>query len=112
MPDLFVNPKNISKETLPAVSSEPVHMLSAFCENPIGIAFAEQASDEKILLFLRRHFITNLLWILISVVLLLFPILFFIFRSELQFLGTINLPLRFTQYSCRSITFRYFRMLL
>jgi membrane protein YdbS with pleckstrin-like domain len=95
VPDLFVNPKNISKETLPAAASNNVHILSAFCENPIGIAFAQQATVEKILLFLRRHFITNLLWILISIVLLLAPIIFFIFKSELQFLGTINLLLQF-----------------
>lgn len=70
-------------------------MLSAFCTDPLGLSFAEQAPDEKILLFLRRHFITNLLWILIALVLLFTPILFFIFRSELQLLGTIELPLRF-----------------
>ena len=97
MPDIFVKPENTKSETpLSANHSYNVRMLSAFCENPIGIAFAEQASDEKILLFLRRHFITNLLWILISVALLLIPMLFLIFRSEFQFLGTINLPMRFT----------------
>lgn len=72
-----------------------VRMLSSFCENPLGIVFAQQESDEKILLFLRRHFVTNLLWILIASLLLLAPILLFIFRSELQFIGTINLPGQF-----------------
>lgn len=86
MPDIFTT-NNSTKNH--------IHMLSTFCENPLGISFAEQAPDEKILLFLRQHFITNLLWILIALVLLLLPILFFIFRSELQLLGTIELPLRF-----------------
>lgn len=95
MPDIFIKPDNTKKETLPAADSNRVHMLSAFLTDPLGISFAEQASDEKILLFLRRHFITNLLWILITILLLFIPVLFFTFRSELQLLGTIDLPWRF-----------------
>lgn len=96
MPDVFINTNNTTNEhSISPVHPNNIRMLSAFCENPIGVAFAEQASDEKILLFLRRHFITNLLWVLISIVIFLAPIFFFIFRSQLQFLGTINLPLRF-----------------
>lgn len=96
MPDIFTGDK-ITKndELVESKSSNHIHMFSAFCENPLGISFAEQASNEKILLFLRRHIITNLFWMLIALVLLFTPILFFIFRSELQLLGTIELPLRF-----------------
>jgi len=95
MPDIFVKPENIKNEaTLSSNGSNHIRMFSAFCVKPLGVSFAEQAPDEKILLFLRRHFITNLLWILITSLLLLAPILYLIFRSQLQ-LEIINLPLQF-----------------
>lgn len=96
MPDVFINTNNTTNErSISPVHPNNIHMLSTFCENPLGISFVEQAPDEKILLFLRRHFITNFLWILIILVLLLVPVLFFIFKSELQLLGAIDLPWRF-----------------
>lgn len=48
-------------------------MFSSFCENPHGISFRNQDPDEKIILFLRRHFITNLPWLFIAFLLLLIP---------------------------------------
>lgn len=96
MPDVFIRPNNTVKDEL--VKTElphPVRMLSAFLTNPLGISFAEQAPDEKILLFLRRHFITNFLWILITFVLLFVPILILIFKSDFQNLIAINLSIRF-----------------
>jgi len=96
MPDIFLKPESIKNETaLSSNGSSHVRMFSAFLTNPLGISFAEEAPDEKILLFLRRHFITNLFWILIAIVLLFAPVLFFIFRSELQVLGPIELSGRF-----------------
>jgi membrane protein YdbS with pleckstrin-like domain len=96
MPDIFTNNNDaINDELVDVKTSNQIRMLSSFCENPIGIAFAQQENDEKILLFLRGHFIANFIWILITLVLLLVPILFFIFRSQLQLLGTIDLPLQF-----------------
>jgi len=95
MPDIFTKNNSIKKdEMVKAIPSNHIHMFSTFCENPLGIAFAQQESDEKILLFLRRHFITNFLWILVTFLLLLAPILYLIFRSQLQ-LEIINLPLQF-----------------
>lgn len=96
MPDVFINTNNSTNENpITPIHPNHIHMLTSFCTDPLGITFAEQASDEKILLFLRRHFITNLFWILISIALILAPVLFFIFRSDLQFLGIFELPLRF-----------------
>lgn len=77
MPELFVAKK-------PQESSQ-VGLFSSFVQNPANISFHHQEKDEKIILFLRRHFITNLDWILISVFLTLLPIPFFIF-------GFGNLP--------------------
>ncbi len=96
MPDIFVKPNNTKKETLlPPIDSNYVHILTSFGVNPLGVSFVEQAPDEKILLFLRRHFITNFLWVLITLVLLLVPILILIFKSDLQNLIAIGLPIRF-----------------
>lgn len=49
--------------------------LAEFVLNPEGIHFATQGKEEKIHLFLRRHFITNLPWVLFSLALILLPIL-------------------------------------
>jgi len=96
VPDIFVKPEDTKSETpLSSNHFNHIRMLSAFLTDPLGISFAEQASDEKILLFLRRHFITNFLWILITLVLLLVPMLILIFKSDLQNLIAIDLPIQF-----------------
>lgn len=94
MPDIFVadnknKPKHENKkQPKPQSSGHPhnrAHMLSAFCEYPSGIFFANQQRDEKVLLFLRRHFITNTFWIIIAVVLTLLPIIGFLLGLNLIF---------------------------
>ncbi len=47
--------------------------LSSYCYFPDGIKFVAKDSNEKIVLFLRRHPITNLPWILISAILFASP---------------------------------------
>lgn len=94
MPDIFVpskkkKTKNLLLET---TSYGHAHMFSAFCENPSGVSFKDQAMDEKILLFLRRHFVTNVPWILTAIILVLLPpILIFLNFSFLN-LHIPNLP--------------------
>lgn len=65
----------------------PVGFLSSFIEHPGGISFQDQENGEVVLLFLRRHFITNLSWIIPSLLLLLAPALvalfFALFGQEL-----------------------------
>jgi len=90
MPDIFIRPNDTKKD------EEHVNMFSTFCINPIGISFVEQEPDEKILLFLRRHFVTNAPWIFITFILVLIPVFFFVFRLDLQLLQTLSLPGRFT----------------
>ena len=75
MPDIFVSPDN----RLPQIKQKLPHPLSAFMFMPDGISFENQEPDETVVLFLRRHFITNLAWIAVSVVLILLPIFFFPF---------------------------------
>lgn len=48
-------------------------LFAAYALHPKGITFTNQEPDEIILLFLRRHFITNVPWILALLLLLLIP---------------------------------------
>lgn len=52
----------------------PARMFSTFVEHPRGIHFRGQYSQEEILLFLRRHWITNMGWLIVSFLLLIIPI--------------------------------------
>lgn len=90
MPDIFVSPdlRQPAKVGPPIKVNQPVKVsptrpapmhnpLSAFMFMPEGISFENQEPDETIILVLRKHFITNLPWIIISVILLLIPVTFF-----------------------------------
>lgn len=48
-------------------------LLSSYCVRPEGIGFANQEPDEMIILFVRRHFITNVPWILTTLLLYILP---------------------------------------
>ncbi len=50
-------------------------MLASFVENPENAHFEGQDPDEKILLLLRAHIITNIPWIVFSLVVFLVPFL-------------------------------------
>lgn len=50
-------------------------IFTAICEYPTGINFVNQEQDEEIIVFLRKHFITNLGWIIASVIALFIPFL-------------------------------------
>lgn len=52
----------------------PARLFSTFVEHPAGIRFRGQHGGEEILLLLRRHFITNIPWILVSFLLLIIPL--------------------------------------
>ncbi len=67
-------------------------IFSALVSNSVGFSFAHQEKDEQILLFMRRHFITNFLWITITFIALLLPPLFPIFMHMLN-LPPFSLPL-------------------
>ncbi|HSX40608.1 MAG TPA: hypothetical protein VLF68_03260 [Candidatus Saccharimonadales bacterium] len=100
MPDVFTSPPSsqpaqpdssqIINQLTPPITEHHIHALAAFCQNPLGITFATQEEGETILLFLRRHFITNFPWIFISIVLLVVPtILHILFKTP--FIAADNL---------------------
>lgn len=83
MPDVFVShpPKENPIEKSPSLKTVEVskkenhiHTLASFCEYPPNTHFQTQDSDESILLFLRMHITTNIPWIIITLLLLLFPL--------------------------------------
>lgn len=92
MPDLFVAHKKTEKEA--SSHAKHVHMFCSFCINPEKISFNTQEQDEKILLFIRRHFVTNTSWIVFSGGLLLLPLLFFYLNNIFHFISDI-IPYQF-----------------
>lgn len=78
MPDIFVTPKKKeSVKTASPLGEEKISLLSSFKLKPSGVSFQDQDEDEKIFLFLRAHFITNLVWIISSLALIIVPMFFF-----------------------------------
>lgn len=80
--------EKISQTTI----SNPPGLFSAFKVNPRGLHYNEQDEDEEILLLLRKHFVTNVSWIFLSIVLLLSPLLIaFIFNfTDISFIFSIS----------------------
>lgn len=92
MPDLFVADKTQKKVPEPEpvnpgtviVKKKEHHPFTAFHRFPEGIAFENQEKDEKIHLFIRKHFITNVNWILATVAFALIPLVMLLLQSILM----------------------------
>jgi hypothetical protein len=106
MPDIFVSPSEgqsksqgtvIPKSTqnAPVTVLKKPGMFSAFNYMPDGVRFETQESHETIVLLLRRHWLTNLPWLLISGILLFFPIAAF---PSLSSLIPTNISLNFLTF--------------
>jgi hypothetical protein len=97
MPDIFVaTPKTTTAQTQDSIAEEvnepnpeyldedinkqnnSVHLFTSFCKYPGGVSFQNQDQGEKILLFIRRAFITNIKWFIFGLFLILVPIIFII----------------------------------
>lgn len=83
MTDIFVAPQNkrLKEKPISSFQDDPKHMnsLSSFYQNPKGVRFQTQKHNEKIILFLRSHFITNISWIVLSLILIALPIIILTF---------------------------------
>lgn len=80
MADVYIaqNEKLKTKSEKPkgSVHSAPGHThnpLAAYCYKPDGVFFETQEQQEKVVLLLRQHPITNIPWILIAIALFLAP---------------------------------------
>jgi hypothetical protein len=65
---------------------------STFTEYPLGLSFIRQENDEEIVLFFRKHFITNFPWILGTFLLLAAPPLLVYMLQIIQFSPTFLSP--------------------
>lgn len=84
MPDVFVNEEqpdkkaDKSKDPVPVGNQQspsgPLPFFSAYCRYPEGIQFQTQETNEQVVLFLRRHFTSNISWIITSILLILMPV--------------------------------------
>lgn len=94
MPDIFIEDNKQYK-------SQPMLPLAGFALHPDGVHFSSQQDDEKIHLFLRRHFITNIPWIILIVFLIILPL------ALTPFTGLI-LPSSFLAEGNRGLIFLWF----
>jgi hypothetical protein len=91
----------IKKEGYPSHSPGP---LSAFCFYPEHVNFETRESQEKVVLMMRKHPITNLRWILISAVLVLAPGILGVlplleaFPANFRFIGVLGWYLATTAF--------------
>src|SRR2546423_1230418 len=90
MPDIFVSPDNSnlphdqSSKDFKEVATEKeiaqigkrgtkLGIFTTFRENPAEVSYDDIDPDEEIILFLRRHFITNVPWLIQGAILLFLP---------------------------------------
>jgi len=119
MPDVFVAPEketqdgeiqqsqtgdvktdNTPIKTSPKVEllkqGNHVHIFSSLCQYPDDITFENQENNEKVILFIRRDFITNLGWMLMGAILIVLPIIFLIIQKSVSFSFSFNfIPINF-----------------
>ena len=76
MPDIFTSPSPAPKKKKASRMSQA---FSSYLFMPEEVRFETQDAGETIFLLLRKHFITNIVWIVFSILLLLSP--FFIFPT-------------------------------
>lgn len=65
-----------------------IPLFASFWQNPQGVYFDTQEVDEHILLFLRKHFITNIGWVFMAFLFALLPFGVSIFLK----MGTVSIP--------------------
>lgn len=75
---VVLSEKNIQQKNASHLQqgAKALHFYSSYSQNPMGILFGEQEENEKILLLLRRHFVTNVPWITLTTILIFLPFLF------------------------------------
>lgn len=81
MPDIFIEPK---KEIHTHPKFHSMNPFVALADHPNGVHFSTQGPQEVIEMFLRKHFITNVPWLITSIILFLIPPIFFPFIFPLM----------------------------
>lgn len=99
MPEIFSaskknNGNNGSKDKKELYKNLPLqekYPLASFIMCPGGVTFETRESEEKVILFLRRHLVTNIPWIITTIIMILTPI----FINSLSVLDSIPSNFRF-----------------
>lgn len=104
MPDVFTDKPTQKPSTEPKVSEtyNPISIMAAkenkpgfftaFSPKPIGLSFATQEPEEQILLLLRKHFITNIPWVLTIIFFILISFLLLPFLRSDTFSSVFFIP--------------------
>lgn len=87
MPDIFVakHPEKYKRTSYKNLPCEKHNPLSAIVFCPENLKFESMDSEEKVILFLRKHFITNIPWIFLVIIMFLTPA----FVSDLSLFDSI-----------------------
>ncbi len=72
----IVNPNQVFRDRINDILGKTHHSLSSFLISPKVFTFEERDTEEEIILVLRRHWITNIGWIFITVFMALAPFIF------------------------------------
>lgn len=89
------SPENIAHRTMHEHHTNfAVPLFTSFWQNPHGVYFDTQEVNEHILLFLRRHFVTNVPWLFFSVLFMLFPPIISILFNKFNY-SVGNIPTSF-----------------
>ena len=75
-------------ESIYKILGHTKHPLSSLLINPHVFDFQERDDDEVVLLVARQHWFTNVRWILITLFMVLFPLLFRFVPTLLEIPGT------------------------
>ena len=75
MPDIFVakTPEKYKRINYKDLPSEKHNPLSSIVFTPENLRFESMDREEKVILFLRKHFITNIPWIIMATFMFLIP---------------------------------------
>lgn len=76
MADLYTAKPDSIKRTVAADLPPTNNPLATFATNPLGFNFENQRAEEVVLLLLRQHWVKNLKWIFLGILLIFFPPLF------------------------------------
>ncbi|MCL5746874.1 MAG: hypothetical protein M1277_01155 [Patescibacteria group bacterium] len=104
------NSRNTSASEIPDTDfhiRSHIHLFASLCKNPLGVTFQNQGLNERVLLFVRKDFVTNFPWIAIASILFFVPSLFPFFGKTMNIQLT-SLPLKFFLY----FIFSYYLFLL
>ena len=92
MPDIFIDTEDTPAESTPVVRPAPKtpaqrerlqghshNPLSSYSLYPDHVTFENRDKEEKVVLLLRRHQITNLSWMIVGAIMLLAPLVLSVF---------------------------------